>query len=80
MEGTALDELADAISKVANARDRFRLDHFLNEIALNILILSRMASNRLDNADQRAAIDNACDNLAGLLREAAQDAFGRPDA
>ncbi len=72
MQILELDELADAITAVADARHRIPLDRLLSETALNILILSRIASNRLDDEDLRDGIDATCDRLAELLRRAAR--------
>ncbi len=67
-----LDELADAITAVAEVRHRIPLDRLLRETALNILILTRIATNRVEDDDQRDEMDAACDRLAELLRQAAR--------
>lgn len=72
-----LDELADAVTAVADARHRIPLDRLLRETALNVLILTRIATNRIDDRDQRDETDAACDRLADLLRQAARSL---PDA
>ena len=67
-----LDELADAITAVADTRHRIPLDRLLRETALNVLILTRIATNRIDDNDRRDDIDATCDRLADLLRQAAR--------
>lgn len=72
MQDTALDALAEAITEVANARNRIPHDRFLNEIALSVLILTRIASNRLKDFERRDEIESACDMLVDLIRETAR--------
>ena len=66
-----LDRLADAITAVAGARQRIPLAHLLRETAVNILILTRIASNRLDSQLSREDIEAASDHLSDQLRQAA---------
>lgn len=66
-----LENLADSITALAGARKRIPLSHLLRETALNILILSRMASNRLDDRLRREEIESATDHLVTQLRHAA---------
>ncbi len=72
MQVFELDELADAVTAVAEVRHRIPLDHLLRETALNILILTRVATNRIEDRDQRDEMDAACDRLTDLLRQAAR--------
>ncbi|WP_199039417.1 hypothetical protein [Glycomyces salinus] len=72
MEQPELEALADAITAVANRRSRIPQDRLLRETALNILIMTRIASNRLPDLDQREAIESTCGRLTDLLRDAAQ--------
>lgn len=67
-----LDRLADAITSVADARNEIPLDRLLSETALNILILTRIASNRIKDEDRRDDIHITCDRLVDLLRQAAR--------
>jgi hypothetical protein len=71
MEKPVFENLADAITTLAGARKRLPLNHLLSETALNILILSRIASNRLDDRLRREEIESATDHLVTLLRHAA---------
>lgn len=66
-----LEDLADAITALASARKRIQMDRLLRETALNILILGRIASNRLDDRLRREAIESATDHLVTLLRNTA---------
>lgn len=65
-----LDDLANAISALASARKTIALKHLLRETALNVLILSRIASNRLDDRLRRKEIESAADHLVTQLRHA----------
>ena len=49
----------------------FLLHHLLRETGLNVLILSRIASNRLDDRLRREEIESAADHLVTQLRHAA---------
>lgn len=71
MSTPELDELADAITAVAGARERITLADLLRETALNVLILSRIASNRLGDRLRREDIEAAAEHLASQLRDAA---------
>lgn len=71
MSTPELDDLADAITAVSGARKRIALTDLLRETALNILILSRIASNRLGDKLRREDIEAAADHLAAQLRDAA---------
>ena len=67
-----LDRLADAITSVADARNEIPLGRLLSETALNILILTRIASNRIKDEDRRDDIHVTCDRLVDLLRQSAR--------
>jgi hypothetical protein len=71
MSAPELDDLADAITAVAGARSRIALTDLLRETALNVLILTRVASNRLGDKFHREDIESAADHLATRLRHAA---------
>jgi hypothetical protein len=71
MPAPELENLADSITALAGARKRIPLNHLLRETALNILILARMASNRLDDRLRREEIETATDHLVTQLRHAA---------
>lgn len=71
MAAPELDDLADAITAVAGARKRIAPTDLLRETALNVLILTRVASNRLDDKFRRDDIESAADHLATQLRHAA---------
>jgi hypothetical protein len=66
-----LDNLADAITALAGARSRIPLPTLLRETALNVLILSRIASNRLPDKLRKEDIESAADHLVTNLRHAA---------
>ncbi|MEU5156085.1 hypothetical protein [Glycomyces sp. NPDC021274] len=81
----ALDRLADAITALANVRRQIQISKLLRETALNVLILSRIASNRLDNPLRREQIESATDHLVTQIRHAAwelpvQPASDKPQA
>ncbi|MEV3934890.1 hypothetical protein AB0K52_02755 [Glycomyces sp. NPDC049804] len=65
-----LDNLAESITALAGARKRIPLSHLLRETGLNILILSRIASNRLEDRLRREEIESAADHLVTQLRHA----------
>ncbi|MFG3342388.1 hypothetical protein [Glycomyces sp. NPDC048151] len=65
-----LDDLANAITALASARKTIELKHLLRETALNVLILSRIASNRLPDRMRREEIESATDHLITQLRHA----------
>lgn len=71
MSTTEIDNLADAITNFAGARNRIPLPTLLRETALNILILSRVASNRLPDKLRKEDIETAADHLVTQLRHAA---------
>jgi hypothetical protein len=71
MSAPELEHLADSITALAGARKRIPLNHLLRETALNILILARIASNRLDDRLRREEIESAADHLVTQLRHAA---------
>ncbi|MEU6249814.1 hypothetical protein [Glycomyces sp. NPDC047010] len=66
-----LDQLADAITTLAGARHRIPLTQLLRETALNVLILSRIASNRLPDRFRKDDVEAAADHLVTQLRHAA---------
>lgn len=66
-----LDELADAITKLATVRAQIPLAKLLRESALNLLIISRIASNRLETWAEREEIEQAADILVTKLRHRA---------
>ena len=66
-----LENLAESITALAGARKRIPLGQLLRETALNILILSRIASNRLEDRLRREEIESATDHLITQLRHAA---------
>jgi hypothetical protein len=71
MEFQELDRLADDITALASARKRIPVQLLLRETALNILILTRIASNRIGDRQRRADIEAAGDALVAQLRHAA---------
>jgi U3 small nucleolar ribonucleoprotein component len=71
MEFEELDRLADAITALSGARKRIPVHRLLRETALNVLILTRIASNRLDDHQRREDIEAAGDALVTQLRHAA---------
>jgi hypothetical protein len=73
MPAPELDDLADAITAVASARKRIPIPDLLRETALNILILTRIASNRIGDKLRREDIESAADHLVTQLRHAAWD-------
>lgn len=68
-----LDDVAEAITTLASARKRIPVKQLLKETGLNILILARIASNRLDDRVRREEIESATDHLVTQLRHAAWD-------
>jgi hypothetical protein len=66
-----LDALADAITKLASVRAQIPPAKLLRESALNLLIISRIASNRLEDQLRREEIEAAADHLVTQLRHAA---------
>jgi hypothetical protein len=68
-----LEDLADSITALASARKRIQIDRLLRETALNLLILGRIASNRLDDRLRREEVESATDHLVTLLRHAARN-------
>lgn len=71
MSAPELENLAESITALAGARKRIPLNHLLRETALNILILARIASNRLDDRFRREEIESAADHLVTRIRHAA---------
>jgi hypothetical protein len=71
MSAPELENLAESITALAGARKRIPLNHLLRETALNILILARIASNRLDDQLRREEIESATDHLVTQIRHAA---------
>jgi hypothetical protein len=71
MSAPELENLAESITALAGARKRIPLNHLLRETALNIPILSRIASNRLDDRLRREEIETATDQLTTQFRHAA---------
>lgn len=71
MSAPELDNLADAITAVASARKRIPVPELLRETALNVQILTRIASNRLQDKLRREDIESAADHLVAQLRHAA---------
>ncbi len=74
-----LDHLADAIAAFAGVRARIPINQLLRETALNVLVLSRIASNRLTDPGQRASIEEASDELCARLRQAAWTIAATPN-
>ncbi|SDD22113.1 hypothetical protein [Glycomyces harbinensis] len=70
-ERPELDRLAEAITAVAGIRERIPLTDLLREMALNILILARIASSRIADGRDREEIESATDHLVSGLRHAA---------
>jgi hypothetical protein len=66
-----LDALADAITKLATVRAQIPIAKLLRESALNLLIISRIASNRLQDRLRSEEIEAAADHLVTQLRHAA---------
>jgi hypothetical protein len=79
MSAPELEHLADSITALAGARKRIPLNHLLRETALNILILARIASNRLDDRLRREDIESAADHLVAQLRHAAWELPAPPE-
>jgi hypothetical protein len=69
--GQVLEELADAITKLASARTQIPTVQLLRESALNLLIISRIASNRLRDRAERDEIEQVADQLVTKVRHAA---------
>ena len=65
-----IEQLADAVTAFAGARKRIPLPTLLRETALNILIISRVASNRISDRDRREELESATDHLVTQLRHA----------
>ncbi|MCC3762241.1 hypothetical protein K3N28_04040 [Glycomyces sp. TRM65418] len=80
MSAPELDHLADAITAVAGARKRIPVPDLLRETALNVQILSRIATNRLDDRLRREDIESAADHLVAQLRHAAWELPAPPPA
>lgn len=66
-----IDQLADAVTAFAGARKRIDLPMLLRETSLNLLILSRVASNRIPDRVRREEVESAADHLVAQLRHAA---------
>ncbi|WP_205326914.1 hypothetical protein [Glycomyces sp. YM15] len=66
-----IEQLANAVTALAAARKRIPLSTLLRETALNILILSRIASNRIPDRVRREEMESAADHLVTQLRYAA---------
>jgi hypothetical protein len=66
-----LDTLADAITALATARTRIPVAKLLRESALNLLIISRIASNRLPDQAERDQIEQVADQLVTKIRHSA---------
>jgi hypothetical protein len=66
-----LDHLAEAITALVGVRNRIPVATLLRETALNVLILSRMASNRVPDKLRKEGIEAAADHLVTQLRDAA---------
>lgn len=73
MQQPELDELADAVTAVAGARNRIPLPLLLRETALNVLALTRIVSTRVKDRERRESIEARCDDLIDLLRDAARE-------
>jgi hypothetical protein len=67
----ALDTLADAVTGLATARAKIPLQRLLRETALNVLILSRIASNRLGHGTDKDELEELADRLTTALRRIA---------
>lgn len=72
---TALDNLADAITALAGDRNTIDSHHLAMDTAINIVVLTRIATGRLNTTgtvdrQQRDAIDHLADDLAAALRRA----------
>jgi hypothetical protein len=78
MVNQEIDRLADAVSSLAEARNRIPVERLLNEIAINILVLARIAAGKTGDVQQRDTIDTATDRLVGLLRRSAREAGKSP--
>jgi hypothetical protein len=66
-----LDALADAITKFAGFRTQIPTAKLLTESALNLLIISRIASNRLQDRAERDEIEQVADQLVTKIRHRA---------
>jgi hypothetical protein len=75
-----LDELADAITKLATARTQIPTAKLLRESALNLLIISRIASNRLQDRAAREEVEQVADQLVTKVRHAAWNLPPEPAA
>jgi len=67
----ALGALENAITGLANARKAIATQRLLRETALNVLILSRIASNRLEHGSDKDRIEEIADQLTATLRRIA---------
>lgn len=70
---TVLDELALAINNVAGERNNLDPYNLLMDTAINIVILTRITTQRLTSIDQRAPIDVLADDLAAAMRRCARE-------
>ncbi|WP_199034799.1 hypothetical protein [Glycomyces salinus] len=70
--GQVLGQMADAVTGLASERHSIPIDGLLRETALNVLILSRIVSNRLDSPAGRERIERFADELVTELRSAAR--------
>jgi len=70
---TILDELALAITNVAAERNNLDPYNLLMDAAINIVILTRITTQRLTTIDQRAPIDVLADDLAAAMRRCARE-------
>jgi hypothetical protein len=80
LELPELDRLADAVTAVAGVRERVPLPRLLRETALNILILARIASTRIEDLRTREELESATDHLVSGLRHAAWQSPQPPPA
>ncbi|MBO3732781.1 hypothetical protein [Glycomyces niveus] len=66
-----LNALADTITKLAGVRTQIPTAKLLRESALNLLIISRIASNRLQDRAERDEIEQVADQLITTIRHRA---------
>ncbi|WP_030157185.1 hypothetical protein [Glycomyces sp. NRRL B-16210] len=75
-----LNTLADAITELAGTRTTIPTATLLRETALNILVLSRIASNRLEDRAARDQIEDLADQLITAIRHRTRALPGEPTA
>lgn len=69
----ALDNLADAITALATARNTIGTHHLMFDTAINIVVLTRIATQRITDHQRRDTIDELAAKLATELRRFGQE-------